>query len=285
MRRRLVLALAAWSVAPAAWSLGCASAPEAPSATTLAAERAAETARTAYAERQWSAAARGFGRAADAYAALDENGPEAAARRSQAESLRRAGDAAAAEEAGAAALAIDRQLGSPEDVARDLAGLARSAAARGDGALARARAEEALSLAPPGTPLAALLENDLAVYLLTTGDAGDRARAESLLGAALSGATARGDAAAVAAAALNLGRAALASGDPAAAAPRLERALAGYRGLEDPEGIASCHEALAALARARGDETLAAYHLGQARAGFRFLDDRAALSRLDGESP
>lgn len=279
MTGRLALALAALA-------LGCASAPEpAPSAVRLAAEASARSARTAFERHQWSAAARSFGRAADAYAALGEIAPEATARRSQAESLRRAGEATAAEQAGAQALAIDRQRGVPEDVARDLAGLARAAAARGDLPLAIGRAEEARALAPEASPLAGLLDNDLAVYLLATGDADDRRRAESLLGAALADAAARGDAAGVAAAELNLGRAALAGGDPDGAAARLARALSGYRDLEDPEGIAAAQEALASLARARGDDALARFHEEQARAGFRYLDDRAALERLGGTAP
>ena len=279
MRRRLALALVAWS-------LGCASSLETSvSPVRVAAQRSLETAHTAFEQRAWRAAARSFGRAADAFAALDEISPEASAWRSQAEALRRAGDEEGAERAGARALVLDRQRGVPEDVARDLVGLARAAAARGDAGLAVARAEEALSLAPPASPLATLVQNDLAVYLLARGDAADRTRAASLLGAALAEATARGDAAGIAAAELNLARTALAGGDPDAAAPRLDRALAGYRGLEDPEGIASTHEVLAALARTRGDESLAAFHRGQAWAGFTFLDDRAALARLAGETP
>jgi tetratricopeptide (TPR) repeat protein len=239
------------------------------------------SARTAFEQREWNAAARGFARAGMGYAAIEESLAEAAARRDEAEALRRAGLPAQAVVADERALALDRHFGRTEDQARDLSGLARSAAAEGQTARAIALAEEAHSLAQPGTPLAAVIENDLSIYLLARGDTADQPRVHELLGAALTANLARGDARSVATNELNLGRAALAQGDPEAAEPSVQSALASFRALEDPSGLAHAHELLAKLYFARHEDEQARFHLAQAREGFEYLKDGPSLARLD----
>jgi tetratricopeptide (TPR) repeat protein len=261
--------------------LGCASAEPAQSPVRVRALQDAASARTACEQRQWSSAARGFEHASLGFAAIEESLAEAGARRDEAEALRRAGLPAQAVTADERALQIDRHFDRTEDVARDLTGLARSAAAQGQTARAITTAEEAYNLAGAGTPLAAVIENDLALYLLARGDAADRARAQDLLNSALSANQARGETSSIATNELNLGRTALDSGDPDAAETSLQNALATFRELEDPVGLAHTHELLARLYFARHDDEQARFHLAQARAGFEFLKDAPSLARLD----
>lgn len=269
-----------------ALALACASAPlPAGSRPRVDAEQALVRARSAATERAWSSAARSFGRAANAFAAIDDAPAEASARRDEAEALRRAGDPVAATAAGRRALELDRRLDRPEDAARDRSGLARSAAARGDLAAAIGEAEEARAGVASGTSLAVVLDEDLALYLLLRGEAGDPARAVDLLTRAREASEALGDARGVATSELQLGRAALAQGDPDAAAAHLDRALDGFRRLEDPEGLAHTHELLSRLHLARGEVAAAQFELEQARAGFTYLDDRAGLARLERVAP
>jgi tetratricopeptide (TPR) repeat protein len=259
---------------------GCASAPV-DSLPRGEARQALASGRSAYERRQWSAASASFGRAAGIFQALDEASAESAALRDQGEALRRAGDAAGAATAYQRALEIDRRLGQGQAQAWDMGDLARCAAAQQEAPLAIQSAEDALALAAPGTPVAAVLENDLAVYLLDRGEVGDPGRAIELLSQASASNGARGDARGVATNELNLGRADLAMGQEASAEAHLLRALEGFRGLQDPEGLAQTHELLARLSLARQDVEQARFHQAQARAGFAFLDDRAGLRRTE----
>jgi tetratricopeptide (TPR) repeat protein len=262
--------------------LGCASSSTAPETPLRAdAQRALMSARTAGEQRQWSAAARASGSAALTFAAIGENEAEASARRDEAEALRRAGEPAAAEAADQRALALDRHAGRREDEARDLAGLARSAAAQGQLGRAIEAAEEARALATSGTSLAAVLENDIALYLLARGDASDHPRVRELLASALASSEARSDVRGIATNELNLGRLEFASGDPDLAEPLVQCALERFRALEDPDGLAPTQELLSRILFLRGEPEQARFHLAQSRAGFEFLRDRSSLERLD----
>ncbi len=262
-------------------ALGCASPGEPPpSPARLAAENALASAETAYAKKEWSASARAFGHAAVAFGAIGEAAPEATARSAQSESLRRAGDAAGAVAAAEAALVIDRHLARPEAQARDLAILARARAAQGDLVLAIETAEAARAQARSGSALLAVVESDLALYLLLAGRASDRERAVELLRSVCSAMEAGHDARGLATAELQLGRAELLAGEPDAAVGHLDRARAAFAAMEDVEGLAATNELLAALAAGRGDAAAAEYYRAQARAGFMFADDRAGLARL-----
>ncbi len=286
MRRRCGEGLARPCVLAAALALGalvggaCAS-PQPESVARLEARQELESARTAWEKRQWQGSGRSFERAAIAFAAIGDDAAEAAARRDQAEALRRAGEPEAAATAGRRALELDRRLGRVQEQARDLAGLARSAAAMGERELAVATAREALALVPPASPLAAVVENDLALYLLAGDDADDRSQAVELLFSALGSNQARGDDVGIATNELNLARAALAAADLDEAGAHLQRALARFQTLEDASGLAHTHEVLAQLETARGDDTQARFHREQARAGYGFLNDRIALRRLE----
>ncbi|HKE13151.1 MAG TPA: tetratricopeptide repeat protein, partial [Myxococcota bacterium] len=256
---------------------GCASAPV-DSLPRGEARQALASGRSAYERRQWGAASAAFGRAALIFAALDESSAESAALRDRGEALRRAGDAAGGAAAYQRALEIDQRLGQGQAQAWALGGLARCAAAQQQTALAVGLAEQALALAAPGTPLAAALQNDLALYLLESGDPG---RALELLTQASASNEARGDTRGVATNALNLGRAEFAIGRGDSAQGHLDRALEGFRGLQDPEGLAQTHELLARLSLARHELEQARLHQAQARAGYGYLDDRAGLRRLE----
>jgi tetratricopeptide (TPR) repeat protein len=264
-------------------ALGCAatSRPVAePSALRLGAERAAARGAAALGARRWDAAATAFGRAATAFAALDDAAAEATARVGEATALRRAGRLDAALDAAERARALDAARGDAGAEARDLAALAQVRRARGDVPGAIAAAEDARRRADDGSAVAATVENDLATYLLARGDAADRERIFALLASAERANRARGDARGRAVNQLNAGRAHLAFGEPDAAAAALASALEGFRRLDDPEGLTETHEALGELAATRGrrDESLA--HWRQARDGFAFLGDRAAEERL-----
>ena len=259
---------------------GCASAPV-ESLPRGEARQALASGRSAYERRQWGAASTAFGRASLIFAALDESSAESAALRDQGEALRRAGDAAGAATAYQRALEIDQRLGEEQAQAWALGGLARCAAAQQQAALAVASAERALALAAPGTPLAASLENDLALYLLERDDVGDPGRAIELLSQASASNEARRDALGLATNELNLGRAELAIGQGGSAEAHLIRALEGFRGLQHPEGLAQTHELLARLSLARQEVEQARVHQAQARAGYTYLDDRGGLRRLE----
>jgi tetratricopeptide (TPR) repeat protein len=258
----------------------CASPPPEPVAR-LEARQQLESGRTAWEKRQWQASGRSFERAAIAFAAIGDDAAEAAARRDQGEALRRAGEPDAAAAADRRALELDRRLGKVPEQARDLAGLARCAAAMGERDLAVATAREALALAPPATPLAAVIENDLALYLLARDEAGDHSHAVELLSSALGSNRARGDDVGIATNELNLGRAALAAADLDEADAHLQRALEHFQKLEDANGLAHTQEVMAQLDTARGDDAQARFRLEQARAGYEFLNDRIALRRLE----
>ncbi|HYB13105.1 MAG TPA: hypothetical protein VEG67_06520 [Myxococcota bacterium] len=260
--------------------IGCASAPV-DSPTRAEARQQLASGRSAYAQREWKGASAAFGRAALIFAALDESSAETAALRDQGEALRRAGEPGAAVAVYQRALEIDQRVGQTQDQARDLAGLARSAAAQGQSALALETAVQALAQANAGTPLAAVLQNDLGLYLLTRGESGDPARAIELLASASASNQSRGDALGVASNELNLGRAELAQGDSGLAASHLERALEGFRSLQDPEGLAETQEMLARVSLAEHNLEQVRVHREQARAGYQWLEDRAGLQRLD----
>jgi tetratricopeptide (TPR) repeat protein len=262
------------------WLGGCASAPT-DSVPRAEARQALASGRSAYAQRQWQAASAAFGRAALIFAALSESSAETAALRDQGEALRRAGDRENAVAVYQRALELDRRLGQRQDQALDLGGLARCAAAQQETTLAIQTAEEAIVLADAGTPLAAVLENDLALYLLARGDGGDPGRAIELLTSASALNQAQGDALGVASNELNLGRAELALGDSGLAESHLKRALEGFRALQDPEGLAETHEMLARLSLARHEVDEVRFHREQARAGFQFLEDRGGLRRIE----
>jgi tetratricopeptide (TPR) repeat protein len=263
--------------------LACTSAAPAPEPSPLRqqAQRAAETGGSRFAARHWEASARSFERAAEIYGALDDSAAEAAARRGQAEALRRAGKIDDAAVAFQSALAIDQRAGRPLDEARDLAGLARCASARGEMDLAIATAQQALERTPASDPLHALLENDLALYLLERGDVADRKRIHQLLESALEESRSRGDVRGMASAELNLGRAYLHFGENDLAESPLDEALAHFRTLDDPEGLAHAHEELARLFDARAQPDRARFHREQARRGYAFLGDEAGVRRLE----
>lgn len=261
--------------------VGCAS-PPADSPPRAEARKQLASGASAVERRQFQAASAAFGRAALIFAALSEMSAETAALRDQEEALRRAGDLETAVAVAQRALELDRRLGQKEDQARDLGGLARCAAAQQKTVLAIETAEEALALADPGTPLAAVLQNDLALYVLTRGDDGDAARAIDLLNSALASNRTRGDAVGVASNQLNLGRAELALGDTEPADAHLQQAFQGFQALQDPEGLAETHEVLARLCLLRHEGEQVRFHREQARAGYELLEDQGGLRRLEG---
>lgn len=264
--------------------LACASAAPAPEPSPLRqqAQRAAESGASSFADRHWQASARAFERAAEIYGALDDSASEAAARRNQAEALRRAGRIDDATAAFQSALASDQRAGRSLDQARDLAGLARCQSARGEADLAIASARQALERTTASDPLHALLENDLALYLLERGDVADRERIHQLLTSALQESRSRGDVRGMATAQLNLGRAYLRFGEEDLAEAPLAEALEHFRALDDPAGLARAHEELARLFDARNQPDRARLHREQARRGYAFLGDEAGVRRVEG---
>ncbi len=234
--------------------------------------------RAAMERRQWDGAARAFGRAAVALSAAGEPEAAAAAWRDQAEALRSGGKPQDAGEAGRRALAIDQHLGLQEAQAKDLACLARAAAAAGDPGLAIDQVREARTLTGPVSALAVVLDNDLALYLLRRNGDGDRFEAERLLFAAREINQARGDEASAATNQLLLGRAALQAGEPQHARALVEPILDVFRRTPDPRGLAFAHELLSEAARQEGDAEAAHYHRTQARAAFTFLNEVSAPS-------
>lgn len=263
--------------------LACASGAPVPETSSLRqqAQRAADSGGSRFSDRHWEASARAFERAAELYVALDDSASEAAARRNQAEALRRAGRIDDATAAFQGALASDRRGGRSIAQARDLAGLARCQSARGEPDLAIASLQQALELTDASDPLRSVLENDLALYLLERGDVADRERVYQLLASALQKSRSRGDVRGMAIAQLNLGRASLRFGADDLAESPLEEALEHFRALDDPEGLARTHEELARLVDVRNQPARARLHREQARRGYVFLGDEAGVRRLD----
>jgi tetratricopeptide (TPR) repeat protein len=279
--RRFVLALAA-ACALALVGLACASEPPAPaSPLRQSAAAAAEAGSTRFEARHYAAAARSFGRAAEVYGALDDRAAEATALRNQAEALRRTGKLEDAVGALERALALDTEGAWPAGQARDLAGMARCHAERGDEDGAIERAEAALAIVPDTDPVAASLEIDLAVYLIARGRPADQPRVVALLDAVARRADAAAEPRTRAAAHLHLGRAHRLLGSPGSADVPLRQALDEFRTLDDPAGLARTHEELGLLQGARADTANARRHLEQARRGYAFLGDEAALARID----
>jgi tetratricopeptide (TPR) repeat protein len=237
--------------------------------------------------RRWPAAATAFARAGNIFAALDDGPAEATARHGQAEALRRTGQLDAALAAHERALALDGRAGNPSAQARDLAGLAQTQGAQGDLAHAITTAEEARRLAHDAPAVAAIVDNDLATYLLARGDPADRERIVELLTSARQTNRTRQDTRSVAVNELNLARVHLSIGEVAAAAPFLATALDAFRALDDAEGLAQTHEALGMVAGLQGDASERTRHYQQARDGFAFLgeetDRRRVERRLAGE--
>jgi len=262
------------------FGFGCASAPVDSPARAEAREQLA-SGRSAFEQRHWTTASEAFGRAALIFAALGETSAETAALRDQGEALRRAGDPQAGVAVQERALELDRRLGDRQSQAQDLAGLARSQAAQQQVELSIRTAQDALALAEAGTPIEAVLQNDLALYLLARGDSADPAHALELLTSASASNQARRDALGAASNELNLGRAELASGDSRLAESHLQQALERFQVLQDPEGLAQTHETLARLYLAQHDVEQARFHRDQARAGFEFLEDRGGLHRVE----
>jgi tetratricopeptide (TPR) repeat protein len=161
--------------------LACAAAPPPVSQFRTEALAAAEAGSKRFADRHFAAAARSFGEAARIYGAIDDFAAQTAALRNQAEALRRDGDLDAATAGFQRALAIDRLGERNDDQARDLAGLARCASARGEVDRAIRQSEQALGLVSGSEALRASLEIDLAVYLLVRGNSTDQGRIVELL--------------------------------------------------------------------------------------------------------
>lgn len=259
----------------------CASSPPPASPLRTEALAAAEAGSKRFTDRYFAAAARSFGRAAQIYGALDDPIAEATALRNQAEALRRAGDLSAATAAFERALAIDRLGGQTDGQARDLAGLARCASARGEVDRAIQHAEQALGFVTGSETLRASLEIDLAVYLLARGSSTDQERIVELLTSAGQRAAAGELPRIQAAAHLHMGRTQRFFGSPDLAEEALSLALSEFRALDDPEGLARTHEELGRLLNARNQPEAAKRHLKQARRGYEFLEDEAALANLD----
>jgi tetratricopeptide (TPR) repeat protein len=261
--------------------LACAAAPPPVSRFRTEALAAAEAGSKRFTDRHFAAAARSFGEAAQIYGAIDDFAAQAAALRNQAEALRRVGDLGAATAGFERALAIDRLGERTDGQARDLAGLARCASARGDVILAIQQSEQALGLVSGSEALRASLEIDLAVYLLVRGNATDKGRVVELLTSAGDRAAANGELRTVAAAHLHRGRALRFYGSPNLAEEPLRLALSEFRALDDPEGLARTHEELGRLLSELNQPEAARRHLEQARRGYEFLDDEAALAQID----
>ena len=261
--------------------LACASSPPPASLLRTEAQAAVEAGSKRLTGRQFAAAARFFGQAAQIYGAIDDPTAKAAALRNQAEALRRIGDLGAATAGFERALAIDRLGERTDGQARDLAGLARCSSARGKVDHAIQQSEQALGLVSGSEALRASLEIDLAVYLLARGNSSDQGRVVELLTSAADRAAAKGEPRTGAAAHLHMGRARRFFGSPDLAEEPLRLALSEFRALDDPEGLARTHEELGRLLNARNLREAAKRHLEQARRGYEFLDDKAALAHLD----
>jgi len=260
--------------------VACTSAPPPPEPSPLRrrAQSAVEAGSKRFSGRHFEASASSFGQAAEIFGVLDDEVSEAAALRNQAESLRRTGDVAGATDGFERALALDRKNANALARARDLAGLARCASARGEMDRAVEQSEQALVLANGDDAVQAPFEIDLAVYLLERGNAADRPRLEALLESAASPSN---EPSSRAAAHLNRGRAQRRFGASESAESSLRQALDEFRQLDDPEGVARTHEELGRLLQARGDMEAARRHLQQAQRGYAFLGDEAASASVE----
>jgi tetratricopeptide (TPR) repeat protein len=272
-----------WLALLGALLLGCASQPPPPEPSPLRrdAQAAAEAGSTRFAGRHFAASALSFGRAAEIFGALDDPASEAAALRNQAEAQRRSGDSVAATIGFERALALDRAGERPIAQARDHSGLARCASARGEIDVAVRESDQALALVGKADALRALVEIDLAVYLLARGDAADRERIVALLVSAGDLAVALDEPRTRAAAHLHLGRAQRRFGSTELGEPPLRQALEEFRALDDPEGLARTHEEIGRLLKARNQSEAARQHLEQARRGYEFLGDAAARESVE----
>ena len=212
--------------------------------------------------------------------------PSAETRDLRAEALRAAGNLAWFQGAFAAAaslleeaLALKREAGDQQGVARLLTALANVAADRGDHAAARARHEEALQVhreAGNGAGVARSL-GDLADLAIGRGE---HAAARGMLEEALALGREAGDKHVVARSLAYLGVLERAQGDPAAAAARHEEALALRRETGDARGGAIALHNLGDLAKEQGDPAAARALFEEGLALAREIGDKWTVARL-----
>ncbi len=252
-----------------------------PSRMRIQAEQCYDAGRAAYRQQNWTSASSSFGKAADAFEAMDDYAAEATARHNQGQALRRAGLYDEAIAAFQQSFAVNQRLQHPAEQALNLAGLAQCYRAQKKLDPAIEAQEKALKLAGPSRAIAATVQNDLALSLLQRGKKEDRDRVIRLLNAALEYNGLAGPRRSVAANQLNLGRAYLTFGENDPAEKMLTRALESFRYLDDPSGLAQTHELLGRLYTARGDVNKARFHFDQAREKYLLLKDDAGLKRIE----
>lgn len=262
--------------------VGCASTkPAQVSALRADGQRASDAGHKAYEKRNWTTAAQSFQRAAEIYAALDDDEAAAEALHNRAQSLRQARQPDAAIATFEQALALNRRVGRKTAEAENLGGLAQCYRQQGKLDLAVQTATAALVLAA-GTPaVVATIQNDLAMLLLERNQPSDQDRILELLNSALKTNDSLKARRAVATNHLNLGRALLQYRQLDSAEKHLLTALDEFRVLDDPAGLGFTHDALRSLYAVRNDSALARYHYERARQKFAFLKDEESLRRLD----
>jgi tetratricopeptide (TPR) repeat protein len=232
----------------------------------------------AYERRNWPSAASAFSRAADKYAAMDDDASRATALVNQGNAVLGSGQPWGAEEIFERAFTLADRAGSKRTAASALAGRARCWP--GDATKACVSLDQALSLVRDDPATTATLQNELAVVRMQMQLTG----VTDLLQAALATNEKLGRTRDTAVNRLNLGRYYLAQPEYNLARQHLDTALEQFRKLDDPVGLAQAHESLMKLHEATGHAEQAAFHRDRALQTYQFLKDQAGVKRLDGEA-
>lgn len=264
-------------------SAGCATTSKHPQAGQYRAEarRAEADAKDAYQAKNWAAAARSFGQAADNYALIEDVSAEAVARHNEGHAARRAGLIEESVAAYGRALELNETRGDKNARATNLSGLLQAYRAQDKLDLAIETGEKALALAGGSKAVTSILQNDLALCLLQRGNAADEKRVIDMLTEAVRTQKSVGTGQTLATTYLTLGRAHVQYGQFEPAEMPLTKALTIFRRIENPAGIARAHELLAKMYLGRNDAGKAKPHLEQAREKFELLKDEKSLKRIE----
>jgi tetratricopeptide (TPR) repeat protein len=232
-----------------------------------------------YEHRNWPSAAAAFERAAQKYAAMDDDAALASALVNQGNAIFQGGDSSTAKAIFEEAQSVADRAGAKLVSASALAGRAKCLMICCGPATAAPLLEQALTSASGDAATSATLQNELAVVLMHLNDA----KAVELLQAALAANTSLGRNRDVAVNHLNLGRYYLRQGQHLELAKQdLDTALATFKKLDDPVGLSRTHESLAEYYAATGNADQAASHRAQALQKYEFLKDDEGIKRLSG---
>jgi tetratricopeptide (TPR) repeat protein len=244
------------------------------------ARRDMESGHASYEHRNWSSAAAAFERAAQKYAAMDDDAALASALVNQGNAIFQGDDSSSAKAIFEEAQTVADRAGAKLVSASALAGRAKCLMICCGPATAAPLLEQALTLAADDAASTATLQNELAVVLMHMNDT----KAVELLQTALAANTSLGRNRDVAVNHLNLGRYYLRQRQHLELAKQdLDSALAAFKKLDDPVGLSRTHESLAEYYTATGNADQATFHRQRALEKYQFLKDEEGVQRMSGD--